>query len=312
MSLAPKTKRLEKVKALWFDDADVVFQAGQKLFRVHRGILSARSSVFRDMFSIPQAPAVSESTFDGCTLIHLPDGEGDVQNFFLALFDSSYFEPPPSIPVFRVIAGILRLSHKYDVEFLKRRAMSHLNEIFPPNMESSFLQSNLGRETSTVLFQLIEPAYTANMRWIIPVVFLWTVQVRLGAILESECWSELPTPIQHVYLTFREKYHRNREKVAMWIISMPPEECEYRPRCLKAARSYMINYRKFILDSETKLLTRKKLQSLFCPQCTSYIVAQSTLALEKRWNDLPITLGLPNWTTLLKEQAEFDNHTNPT
>ncbi len=64
----------DKVPELWFTDADVVFQAGAKLFRVHRSILSARSTVFKDMFSIPHPNServVNED--DSYTLIHLPD-----------------------------------------------------------------------------------------------------------------------------------------------------------------------------------------------------------------------------------------------
>ena len=79
----------EKVPELWFTDADVVFQAGAKLFRVHRSILSARSTVFKDMFSAPHPNSekvVNED--DSYTHINLPDDAMDVQLFFLAIFDA--------------------------------------------------------------------------------------------------------------------------------------------------------------------------------------------------------------------------------
>jgi len=38
----------------WLDDGNIILQTGSKQFRVVRSILSASSSVFRDMFSIPQ------------------------------------------------------------------------------------------------------------------------------------------------------------------------------------------------------------------------------------------------------------------
>lgn len=83
--------RLEKVMELWFADADVVFQAGAKLFRVHRSILSARSTIFNDMFSVSHPDSDSERVVnedDSYTHIHLPDDAADVHRFFLAIFDA--------------------------------------------------------------------------------------------------------------------------------------------------------------------------------------------------------------------------------
>lgn len=79
----------EKVPELWFTDADVVFKAGTKLFRVHRGILSARSTVFNDMFSLPHTNGERIVNSDDSYInIHLPDDSTDVHHFFLAIFDA--------------------------------------------------------------------------------------------------------------------------------------------------------------------------------------------------------------------------------
>lgn len=81
---------LEKVPELWFADADVVFQAGPKLFRVHRSILSARSTIFNDLFSVPHPDSerVVNADEGSYTHIHLPDDATDVHRFFLAIFDA--------------------------------------------------------------------------------------------------------------------------------------------------------------------------------------------------------------------------------
>ncbi len=78
---------LEKVPELWFADADVVFQAGEKLFRVHRSILSARSSIFNDMFSVPQPDTERiVNAGDSYVHIHLPDDATDVTPILLGHF----------------------------------------------------------------------------------------------------------------------------------------------------------------------------------------------------------------------------------
>ena len=78
---------LTKAEGLWFEDADTVFQAGFKVFRVSRCILSARSRVFRDILAIPSTEP--REVYEDCTLICLPDSAEDVTLFFKAIFDSS-------------------------------------------------------------------------------------------------------------------------------------------------------------------------------------------------------------------------------
>lgn len=62
--------------------------AGNSLFRVFRGLLVSRSSVFNDMFSFPQ-PSSLDDMYDGCPLVRLLDEEAEVQHFLMAIFNSS-------------------------------------------------------------------------------------------------------------------------------------------------------------------------------------------------------------------------------
>ena len=62
----------------WFEDGNVVLQAENAQFRVYRGILSASSSVFADMFSIPQSKASTELV-EGCPVVYLLDSADDWQ-----------------------------------------------------------------------------------------------------------------------------------------------------------------------------------------------------------------------------------------
>ncbi|KAJ7048659.1 hypothetical protein C8F01DRAFT_1276427 [Mycena amicta] len=64
-------------------------------------------------------------------MVALTDKGEDVEEFLRAVFDSSYFEPPPTPVVFPSLVGILRLAHKYDVNYLFKRALKHLEVFFP-------------------------------------------------------------------------------------------------------------------------------------------------------------------------------------
>ncbi|KAK2462902.1 hypothetical protein APHAL10511_005100 [Amanita phalloides] len=124
----PASQGIVRVQELWFEDGGIIVQAGSALYRVSRGILAARSSIFKNAFQLCSASPTGEGLemMDGVPFLRLPDAERDVTHFFKAIFDSSYFEPHPSKTSFSAIVGVLRLSHKYDVEFLRQRALKHL------------------------------------------------------------------------------------------------------------------------------------------------------------------------------------------
>ncbi|KAJ7435943.1 hypothetical protein FB451DRAFT_1153424 [Mycena latifolia] len=120
---APSTPQRDP--ELWFEDGNLVLQAGNSQFRVYRGILAARSPIFQDMLSFPQPP--DSEMVDGCPLVRLPDAENEVSEFLKAIFIPEYFLPFPALTKFDIIVGCLRLSHKYEVDYLRRRALIHLS-----------------------------------------------------------------------------------------------------------------------------------------------------------------------------------------
>lgn len=60
----------------WFSDGTIVLQVSATQFRVYRGILSANSPVFRDMFAVPQ-PQEDGELVEGCSVVHLQDSVND-------------------------------------------------------------------------------------------------------------------------------------------------------------------------------------------------------------------------------------------
>lgn len=70
---------------LWFDDGSVVLEVETTLFRVHRSALSSHSTVFADMFSIPQPP--DQETIEGCPVVKLPDSASGVACLLEAIYN---------------------------------------------------------------------------------------------------------------------------------------------------------------------------------------------------------------------------------
>lgn len=72
---------------IWFEDGNVVLEAERKQFKVHRGMLARSSSIFRDMFTVPQPQNPEEASVDGCVIIRLPDSAEDVEIVLQALVE---------------------------------------------------------------------------------------------------------------------------------------------------------------------------------------------------------------------------------
>ncbi|KAJ6537873.1 hypothetical protein B0H19DRAFT_1270265 [Mycena capillaripes] len=72
-----------------------------------------------------------DEMMDGNPVVRLRDSATEVEAFLRAIFDSSYFMPPPAEINFHPVLGILRLSHKYDVGYLYKTALDHLEMIYP-------------------------------------------------------------------------------------------------------------------------------------------------------------------------------------
>jgi hypothetical protein len=68
----------------WFDDGNIILEAGGKLFKVHRGVLSKNSGIFKDMFGLPQPP--EQFTIEDCPIVNLSDSEEDVHHFLNVIY----------------------------------------------------------------------------------------------------------------------------------------------------------------------------------------------------------------------------------
>ncbi|KAJ7146490.1 hypothetical protein C8R44DRAFT_690952 [Mycena epipterygia] len=153
----------------WFDDGTIVIQVENTLYRVYRGLLASRSTVFRDTFSIPQ-PATEESTqIEGCPVVQLHDRAKDFTRFLVALH---HYGPYPNCPVtgFGELGSILSLSDKYDVPILRDAMVSVLCDLYPSSLENwSTSQDPSGYKSHSFdHFYALNIAVKLNIRPVLP------------------------------------------------------------------------------------------------------------------------------------------------
>ncbi|KZP23447.1 hypothetical protein FIBSPDRAFT_1042898 [Athelia psychrophila] len=120
MTLTPITR-----SEVWFEDGNVVLQAERKQFKIHRGMLARTSSVFRDMFTLPQPPISQEDTVEGCIVVQLSDSAEDLEIVLQALIERGFAAPRDPVST-KVVAAFLRLGRKYDFEALRLEALHRI------------------------------------------------------------------------------------------------------------------------------------------------------------------------------------------
>lgn len=73
----------------WFEDGNIVLQAENTFFRVHRSVLSTQSQIFKDTFAMPQGPSEEDEVIEGCAVVQMSDAAEDVRSLISLLYDSA-------------------------------------------------------------------------------------------------------------------------------------------------------------------------------------------------------------------------------
>lgn len=128
---------------LWFSDGNVILEAGKSRFRVHQSILAIHSSVFKDMFTLPQGTNGHEAE-DGCPVARQGGGcreyiEGPLcaavclrSEYRCGLMvTSGRLYPVGTKPPIPFVVSLLRLGTKYMIQTLRDESIQLLKRAFP-------------------------------------------------------------------------------------------------------------------------------------------------------------------------------------
>ncbi|KAF7359025.1 hypothetical protein MSAN_01243200 [Mycena sanguinolenta] len=327
----------KRVEELWFEDGGLVVQAEQSLFRVYRGILAARSSVFKDMLAFTQPP--DAEIIDGSTVIRLPDTAEDVTYFFRAIFDSSFFETYPSKVCFDSVLSIARLSHKYSVDYLLHRALVHLSYEFPTtlsafderniaspdfqNIRSTNLQDiMLTHESISAHLAVIQLSRRVNALWLLPLAFYQLAPAHKETIhdcLQCSAFATHPAELdgddQILLLTFSILLSRMEHDALDFLHCTDDNtQCAGGNQCSRARLRAITQARNHMTTSTGP--NPLEISKVYCPDiwdglletccaaCFTHLEETHDEARQKIWDKLPDLCGLPPWSELEKMKAE--------
>ncbi|KAJ7890381.1 hypothetical protein B0H13DRAFT_2531208 [Mycena leptocephala] len=302
---------LKQTNGLWFpDDTPVILRAEDRIFCVSKSILAARSTVFQSMFEFPQPATNGEDMMDGRPVVRLHDRAAEVESFLRAIFDSNYFMPPPAEIDFHAVLGILRLSHKYDVPYLFRRAILHLETVYPTEVDRVHSAScnSVNYKNGVVSLDLgaIPILQEVGATWLLPFAFYsvgtYSAQRLFAA---GDRWNDLLVDNKQTCLLLAGIQLRATIKINLFLAEK--STCPSAQSCHSAKLGQFRDHlaRPEAMDQHPFAAWGQKrwssLEKQLCQLCFSEARAEYNLAEAQIWEQLPANCGLEGWH-LLKEQ----------
>ncbi|KAK7013086.1 BTB domain-containing protein [Favolaschia claudopus] len=301
--MSSRTQNAPKlVEDLWFPDADLILRADDSIFRVYGGFLGARSSVFRDMISFPQPTQTEGEMLNGRAVVRLHDSATEATSFLRAVFDSSFFMPPPSRVNFEDIIGVLRLSHKYDVHYLFQRALSHLDVLYPTELAKrvDFSETNVQFPALDVTIDMISLRAICEVgaTWMLPTVYY---RIAPAVHLLDDVSDYLQMHQLQTCLAAQSKLMRAQATSYRFLRSLPHPKCRSAD-CYEAVEEAYdeLDTRSAVLRDMDPLghFVLNYLDAELCPACRDFAVARFSAAQQGFWEALPALFVLPNWDEL--------------
>nr|GAT55447.1 predicted protein [Mycena chlorophos] len=273
----PKAPEPLRSETVWMPYGDIVLQAELTQFRVNRDILALQSSVFRDMFLVPQ-PA-DAPTVDGCPLVHLADDKANEWELLLDLLYDPYISETEL--TLSSIEVMLSLGRKYDMAKLWKHAVFCIRCDFPKDKSKfDMIQSNvdmpknISNEAGSEVV-LLNLADTHGIRTSIPTLALECL--KKYSMLKHYVWLEL-----------------DNESV------IPVDDCSAgdcdadRGKIHRAVMRGRPGERYLLLETWDQL----NCNNFVCPPCADAAEERWKADRVVVWGNLPGWFGLPKWKEL--------------
>ncbi|KAK7018417.1 BTB domain-containing protein [Favolaschia claudopus] len=305
------TENLTKVDDLWFATDIIVIRAENKIFRVLGSILGARSSVFHDMFAFPQPHDMKTEKIDGHPVVQLQDKAEDVEVFLRAIYDSNYFMPSPAPVHMKDLLAVLRLSHKYDVPYLHRRALHHLisegwyRETYRLDESETKHVTYIDVGSPIDALSVALAAVEVNAPWLLPYAYYragtYPVQkLSVAPLMEGETRDcAVKALVAHTYLAcgvLRMNSHLTEQSPPTCVDSSKCDGCRKINLC--ALWGYLSVGGFTHPLRQLDVISRNMEKNGMCSYCLEDAKTKQHEAATKFWDDLPGILGLPPWEEL--------------
>ncbi|KZP13125.1 hypothetical protein FIBSPDRAFT_835408 [Athelia psychrophila] len=300
--------------SIWYDDGNVILQAGAMQFRVHKGILAQSSSVFSDMLSFPQPATANVEMIDECPVVRLSDSAEEVEYVLQALCQRKYVAFGETVGdklPFGVVSAFLCLGQKYDIRSLYVEAQRRLFREFPATLAAEDALEDWTAIDGPHYMDLVVLARKTGLLSILPRVLYGCIRNHsVDVIIDGErvdgCLKSLPIQDQVTCLAgIQGIYQAPIDTTFQWLWDTTKSlavDCAQPKRCIKGLQKIcsdlftpapaVYGYDKWVSDYSDVL----------CSKCTKIWMERHEEGRKDFWEGLPGLFRLPPWTELLKER----------
>ncbi|KAJ7625764.1 hypothetical protein FB45DRAFT_71723 [Roridomyces roridus] len=117
---------VQRSEHMWSNGNMVIIRTQGRIYRVLAETLTQKSPVFKDL--VEDLPAAPVNYLEGDLVLDVQDDAEELEMFLRAIYDTEFTFPTIESPF--DLAAMLRLSHKYRVFFLRRRALQQLEQVY--------------------------------------------------------------------------------------------------------------------------------------------------------------------------------------
>ncbi|KIM44192.1 hypothetical protein M413DRAFT_376539 [Hebeloma cylindrosporum] len=311
---ASETQPLQRSR-FWFDDGNVILQAENTQFRVHRSVLSLYSNIFKAMFSVPHPTGTTTMpNVDGCPVIALPDNASDLEHV-LSIFYGNIrsYDMRKRMPM-DLLTAILRFGKKYEIDHLCKEGLERLPFDFANTLQKWDMSFDEDPQTdySLQVHNVLQLGCELSILSCLPTAYLMFVaHSNLDTIMKrsTDYGGAMDRQIISRSVLGRDKLiQAYLEVLKGWAqerLLTPSQQCSSTSFCshkkLLASQSLFSTG-----DGKISLLEPWRVVEtsnfLLCEPCLESLRVPYQKARQGLWADLPSFFGLPPW----EELKDFD------
>ncbi|PPQ91277.1 hypothetical protein CVT25_006220 [Psilocybe cyanescens] len=270
----------------YFSDGSVVIIVEKTAFRIHQSVLARHSEVFKGMWDVPQPQKTD--TYDGCPSVVLQDSVNDFVDVMRVLYDAFHFDkirPDTSLShLITFISGILRISTKYNMQQLRNKCITIIQDKFPSSLRrcDDVLTRSIQYVPSEIV-RIIPLARETTIPKVLPWAFYLCAHISVDEILSNTVLSWKDKSLCLAGKEPNTGMHHRMPGARNGASATQVERYRINPHPLEEYtdwRSLMI-----------------------CIKCQAMVEAQHREGREKVWQKLPSLFHLGTWEDINKDQS---------
>ncbi|KAI5896306.1 uncharacterized protein SCHCODRAFT_01212072 [Schizophyllum commune H4-8] len=296
---------ISRSKKIWFDDGNLIVQAEQTQFRVHKGVLAKHSIFFRDLKDVPQ-PDTTDALVDGCPVVVLQDEAEAVEYMLVVIYDTAY---AGRFRTLKELSWALQMGHKYLIPALFNNAAERLQVYFPctlKNWPSAVDQLELREDEDRfdcIIYELYNIVKRVGLHRSLPALCFHYTDLRtledIARPKDSKGRMALEAEDRITLLLGRARIlHAQMDYSLQWLrSSWDNPQCSTRKVCRQARCDELekcLKYGSIVLEEWSTFSGVRKL----CSSCEEKSKAVHDDGRRRFWDDLPAFFDLRPWNEL--------------